>query len=123
MLKKDYLQQWVNSWKEENLDIGLDNLIFSAKSDLYFGPDTVDDLDYPGFSKAVDQIKVTLSSLSDLYVSDWGEIVDSVVKIEQSYSEEDADFSSDYLYSEWTHFDRESIIEMIVGRELTPYVK
>jgi hypothetical protein len=123
MLKKDYLQQWVNSWKEENLDLETNNLIYSAKTDLYCGPSAIDDLDYPGFSKATDQIKVALSSLRDLYISDWGEIVDSIIQIEQSYCEEDASFSSDYLYEEWTHFDKQSVIEMIVGEELASYVR
>ena len=89
-------------------------LIAQARSDLYFGPHHEDG--YPGFVKALQDIREALSEVQDVYIDESGYI--SIVE-PQAYIDDDGECVEPMQYS---LIEAKRILSKMVGAELNQYL-
>jgi hypothetical protein len=104
------LGEWLSSWKKEKLSEDVCMLINRTNHDLYFGPIN-DDPEYPGFVTACKRITKAIDDLpSTVYLnSHTGEVIEN--------EPEDDGFTG------WWVVGRPEILQNLVGKELSYYIK
>lgn len=92
-------------------------LISKAKHDLYFGPaQLADDEGYPGFSKALQVIRESLSDLYDVFVDESGHVSDT--EPQGYFDDELGDFIEPLPYAV---VDAKVVISKVLGAELSAH--
>lgn len=120
------LKEALNQYEESlQLTPRIRRLISAANFDLYYGPTPEgEDIDntgeiYPGFCKALDEIKDSLEEVDELWIDiDCGSYS---TKEPEGYTDEEGNYEEPFWDSIY-HLERKEVLQHIVGKELQSYL-
>lgn len=111
--------------KSLQLSTRIKRLISWARYDLYYGPTPEgDDIDntgeiYPGFSRAIDEIKDALDDVSDIYIDTMAESWSD--KEPEGWQDENGEWVEPE-YGDYYRLERSEVLRYILGKELASYL-